>query len=297
MMSVVLIEQTLNSESSSLSSIIICICSFLVAPLCVCSCCTAVDASNRKANSDTKNSDIYSVSKGETGTSSTAQPEKTCGADADDAWIWENISAGAGESAVNCEKCGEIYFPEGAFDFALKKKGSDGRTRSYIIKDKILGQWFGEHLASMNEPPLDIEMLTNGKEVYRLLLLRSTQSPLVIRIEREDSRILLTTKNTDGTGGQIVGVLKQTRTRRIDRKNWEELKELIDESGFMAMEGALSPLTTIDGDGFVLEGVMSEGYRVVHRVSPKGKKGSEAKFFKVCCYILYLAGVTYSQTN
>ncbi len=166
------------------------------------------------------------------------------------------------------------YFPKGTW--------KDFKTGDNIILSGI-DSWYGKYLKAMDEKSL--LNVSDEKEVYRFLWLRTFHHPMFVRVERSGISIQLFSKEFDGAGGYTPGKELRKEHKILDAQQWCEFLSLLEKSKYWQMPSEKN-LLVHDGAQWILEGVKDGRYHVVDRNPPDDYDYQEA-----CIYLLKLSGV------
>ena len=150
--------------------------------------------------------------------------------------------------------------------------------------------WYGKHLRAAREGGLCA--LAGAAEVYRFTWLRTSDAPVVVRVERREDRFTLTAKKLNGAGGYEPGRLVVNRTVQLGSTEWAHLRMLLDSAAFWSPETRTEePLIGLDGAQWIMEGAEGNRYQAVDRWSP-GETGPSRHIRAVGLYLLHLARLT-----
>lgn len=149
--------------------------------------------------------------------------------------------------------------------------------------DHFMNDWYGDFLKAMGEKSL--LNVSDEKEVYRFLWLRTFHHPIFVRIERKGNSIRLFSKESNGAGGYEPGKVIRTTNTTLDETQWLDFLNLLGESKYWQMP-AEDKRSGFDGSQWILEGVKENRYHVVDRWTPETGEYREA-----CIYLLKLSGV------
>ena len=143
------------------------------------------------------------------------------------------------------------YFPNKIFSENLK-------DNEFKVK------WYSQHLVSMDEPSLWIITENSDKEIYRLLWLRTFDSPVVIRLEIDRNSVKLFVKRTNGLGGYNAGSLINDLKYEISRDSLNDFYDLLRNSKYWKLPTNKLVLGT-DGAQWIIEGIKNGKYHLVDR--------------------------------
>lgn len=182
------------------------------------------------------------------------------------------------------------YFPSTLFPVVQMvwkvNKKSNVTVTPKIHQNKIDSMsldWFSQHLYAMKEPLLFNKQLP--KSIYRFTWLRTFNNPVIVRIEKDTSGILLYWKMTDGMGGYEPGAIVVDEKRRITQAEWENFLSKIETADFWQMER--SGIYGEDGSMWILEGVEPTKYHATSVWHP----ARNGDFYQVGNYLLELTGL------
>ena len=161
-----------------------------------------------------------------------------------------------------------VYFPPGAFS-------TNERLNQFV------DEWYGIHLAAMNEVSL---YMGGEEEGYRFLWLRSDHAPVAVHLRTAGERRLVTVKQLSW-GGYRPGKLAVNRSRTLSRGEWDQFIALTESAGYWRLP-AEGDEAGAAGARWVLEGVKGGRYHVVDRGGPESGYYREA-----CLYVLKLSGL------
>ena len=135
--------------------------------------------------------------------------------------------------------------------------------------DDFLSDWYSGQLRALKEPSL-LELSKKAEaQSYRFLWLRTFHRPVAIRVDvNDDGTALLTTKMTDGQGGNDPGKLIQNETAALNKAQTHFFLKQIKEYDFWTLPSA-EERAGADGAEWIVEGVKDGSYHIVSRWSPK----------------------------
>src|ERR1700677_2207598 len=130
--------------------------------------------------------------------------------------------------------------------------------------DDFLSDWYSGQLQALQEPSL-LELSKDPKnQSYRFLWLRTFHHPIAIRLEvNEDGTALLTTKITDGQGGNDPGKLMQNETAALSKSQTRFFLKQLEEYDFWTLHSVEERAGGIDGAEWIIEGVKDGSYHIV----------------------------------
>lgn len=175
-------------------------------------------------------------------------------------------------SALRKSKSG--YFPKEIF--------SDEKWKE---QDDFINDWYGKHLKAMGEKSL-LDVSNEKTEVYRFLWLRSFHHPIFVRIERNQNKIKLFTKELNGAGGYEPREVLRNFSRDLTEAEWCNFLKSLRKLNFWKLPTNRRDMTGLDGAQWLLEGVKNERYHVVDRWTP-----DDTDYRETCIYLLQLSGI------
>jgi hypothetical protein len=131
---------------------------------------------------------------------------------------------------------------------------------------KFENEWYSKMLFALKEPIL--KDYRGKKEIYRFTWLRTFHHPVSIIIIKENDKISITTKVSDGAGGYEPGMIFYNKTDKLSVKDYEILQNKINTSEFWKMKTELEIIGN-DGAQWIIEGVKNNNYKLVVRWTPK----------------------------
>lgn len=166
----------------------------------------------------------------------------------------------------------------------LEQAVKDCGLKSTVLPESALdlssAGWYSAHLTAAGESRIESTGRENV-EVYRLLVLPSFTSTIVVRVERVGERITYTTKRLSGAGGYEPGEIECQAEGKVSNADWTEFKRLLLAGDFWSQlsQDVLDQLRRerceqgddsacwvgADGTTFVLEGADRSRYEVVDR--------------------------------
>ncbi|MEI7597660.1 MAG: hypothetical protein WCK02_18075 [Bacteroidota bacterium] len=149
--------------------------------------------------------------------------------------------------------------------------------------------WYSRFLYAMQEPLLYNRQLS--KIVYRFTWLRTFDNPVVIRIERDTSGVILYWKVTDGQGGYSPGDIVINNKRNLTLLEWDRLISMVDLANYWQMRRIDSFGT--DGSEWILEGVELTRYYVTSAWSPD----ENSDFYKIGDFLLNLTDLKIKEVD
>jgi hypothetical protein len=144
-----------------------------------------------------------------------------------------------------------------------------------------------EALVAMQEPPL--AAFTESSESYRFVWLRSWDAPVCVRINRDGSEGSIATKVLEKYEGPTYGSLTHSSERHLTEDEMSHLAKLLDAASFWSAP-AERDWVTLDGAGWMLEGLRAGMHHIVKRNSP-AKDSEDADFRFLCEELLRLSDV------
>jgi hypothetical protein len=207
-------------------------------------------------------------------------------------WLFYQTSSFAdiAPPALINDDCAESRnFPGLSRKISELKKGKSG----YLPKDNFSGgweklddfinDWYGEHLRAMGEKSF-LDVSDENIETYRFLWLRSFHHPIFVRIEREENKIKLFTKELGGAGGYRPGKVLRSNKINLEKEEFCRFLNLLEDANFWKMPTKHDVLGE-DGAQWILEGVKKGRYHIMDRWSPE-----KGEYREACVYLLKLSG-------
>ena len=154
---------------------------------------------------------------------------------------------------------------------------------AYIGRRYLLSEY--EALVAMDELPL--AAFKESTELYRFVWLRSWDAPVCLRISRDGSEGSIATKVLEKYEGPTYGPLTHSSERHLTHDEMSHLSEMLDAASFWSAP-AERDWVTLDGAGWMLEGLRSGTHHIVKRNSP-AKDGEDADFRFLCEHLLRLS--------
>lgn len=152
--------------------------------------------------------------------------------------------------------------------------------------DRFRSEWYGKHLAAMEEPSL-YEQSAHGGSALRFLWLRTFDHPIAVRLQRDTTAPTLVAIRLSGEGGYEPGHVALRIERGVDEADWRRVETALEAARF----DAPPPETIFGADGaqWIVERSRNGEYRMVDRWSPE-LEGPHADFRNACEAFLALAG-------
>lgn len=163
--------------------------------------------------------------------------------------------------------------------FSQEKFSGNWEKRSNFIND-----WYGKHLKAMDEKSL-LDATDENTEVYRFLWLRTFHHPIFVRVESNQNKIRLFTKELDGAGGYEPGKVLRSNEIALKQEDFCKFLDLLEKTNFWKMKTNNEVLGN-DGAEWILEGVKKGRYHVVDRWSP-----DKGEYREACIFLLKISGV------
>lgn len=172
--------------------------------------------------------------------------------------------------------------PQGYFKF---RDVNCSNTIEICEKERFLGRIFLESNSILSEE--DIEPFTNNitNELYRLILIRSFDHPIIIRLTVNSKKnFLLKVKMGSGKEGGVDGLLIDL-TAEPPKDGIDRFFHLLKKADFWNLDKLNYDRLGFDGATWVLEAVYNGKYHVVERWSPD----KNDKFGNMCRELLKMA--------
>jgi hypothetical protein len=164
------------------------------------------------------------------------------------------------------------------------------------LDDRTLpsAKWYGDMLERFHEPsglgdPPD-------SEVYRVRISPTFNNPVLFRIVKNSSGIILISKRLGGQGGYDQGQLKQEKKRTVSEQEWNHFINLLDAASFWELptdlvnlqneKGQVEMEICLDGADWLIEGIRNAKYHGVVRYCPGSKE-----FMDIGRYLLGLSNL------
>lgn len=148
------------------------------------------------------------------------------------------------------------------FYFRLKPSWQD-TTRNAL--DTFLNTWYSKMLFALNEPIL--KDYHGSKEIYRFTWLRSFHHPVSIRLEKQEDKINLFTKVSNGAGGYEPMKLITDKVIDITLQEFNILLGKVNETKFWSLPTEMQDSGN-DGAEWIIEIVKKDKYHLVTRNTP-----------------------------
>ena len=169
----------------------------------------------------------------------------------------------------------DSYFP------IKPKAGGEGITT-------FESRWYGKSLERMNEPRLPGLVKDVNAVVYRLMILPTWGNPVVVRVQKHGELYSLSARRLDGQGGYDPGKLVEAKNIELSADDSKALGVLIQNLNFFQLSTE-DPITGMDGDEWIIEGVAEGKYHVVVRWcadSYDPEKRKLTTFLALCRFLL-----------
>jgi hypothetical protein len=160
-----------------------------------------------------------------------------------------------------------------------------------------MAPWYAEALRVMKEPPL--WPAKPGIEVYRFLIMPTWGNPIAVRAVAINGGYKLFSRRLSGQGGYDIGKLDEQREVALSHEDSDELQKRIAALKLFELTREEETVGS-DGDEWVLEGVSSGKYHVIHRWCASrynpGKRGLKP-FVDLCDFLISKSGLSKRPTN
>jgi hypothetical protein len=151
-----------------------------------------------------------------------------------------------------------------------------------IKSGKRKAEWLETQLISLNESCLFNKDIPPNSAVYRFTWLRSFHNPIAIRIENNETGVMLYWKLGKGAGGYAPKGLKKSGKKKLSLKKWVKFESLIKNSNFDSLSNEkYTPM--FDGATWTLERKKSDSFKAHDTNSPS------KEFSTACLYLINLA--------
>jgi hypothetical protein len=196
--------------------------------------------------------------------------------------------------SISCGAAGPntYYFPSGTFfDPDYQKYIPDNSSADGEKHDAFAREWYSPHLQAMREPSLSCGN-SEVTETYRLLVLRTFDEPIAVRISRMDRRYTLDAVVLTGAGGYEPGEIGKRIHRDLTEAEWKHAVDALDRFNFWTAP-TVEPWTvsvnpddpsditvqsTFDGSQWIIEGRLGN-YHVVDRHEELGAIRAVGRIF------------------
>ena len=115
-------------------------------------------------------------------------------------------------------------------------------------------------LMLFDEPVLD-KILSS--ETYRLIYLRTFNNPIIVRLEKDEGRVKIYWKITDGMSGYDYGKMFVNETKALSMKKWKEFEKMVDNKRFWSLRSFDNEMPPEDGSTWLIEGKKQGKYNLV----------------------------------
>ena len=169
----------------------------------------------------------------------------------------------------------DSYFP------IKTKSGGEGVTA-------FESKWYGKSLERMNEPRLPGFAKDVNADIYRIMILPTWGSPIVVRVQRHGELYSLSARRLDGQGGYDPGKLVEAKDIELGADDSKSLAVLIQNLNFFQLSTE-NDIYVHDGDEWIIEGVSQGKYHVVQRwcaPSYNPEKRKLTAFLALCKFLL-----------
>lgn len=97
--------------------------------------------------------------------------------------------------------------------------------------DRFRSEWYGKHLAAMEEPSL-YELSARGRTALRFLWLRTFDHPIAVRLQRDATAPKLVAVSLSGEGGYEPGHVVRRIEREIEEADWRRVEAALEAARF-----------------------------------------------------------------
>lgn len=136
------------------------------------------------------------------------------------------------------------------------------------ISDRQKENWRKEVLTKFREKPLEDFASSDADESYRLVLIPTFDTPIVIRVWKSKDRHFLVVKRLKGEGGYEWGKLASENTKTLSQEEWNTFILLLNNADFWGMPAKEDDPVVGDGTFWAMEGARNKIYHGVHRIFP-----------------------------
>lgn len=176
---------------------------------------------------------------------------------------------------------GQFYFPVDRF-IELEDNWKTSYHLDIVRKTnlaKFVLDWYSGQLRALGEPLIFDQ---KSDTIYRFTWLRTFDHPVAVRIQKNNDRIKLTWKMSDGAGGYSPGELIVIKTIELSGSEWNEFQSLLEKAKYWSMPTKdQSGISGNDGSRWIMEGVQNGKYNVVDRWSPRNSAYQELGMFLI----------------
>ena len=169
----------------------------------------------------------------------------------------------------------DSYFP------IKTKAGGEGVTA-------FESKWYGKSLERMNEPRLPGFAKDVNADIYRIMILPTWGSPIVVRVQRHGELYSLSARRLDGQGGYDPGKLVEAKDIELGADDSKSLAVLIQNLNSFQLS-AEDRVRGLDGEQWIVEGVSQGKYHVAVRWcadSYHPEKRKLTTFLALCRFLL-----------
>ena len=131
-----------------------------------------------------------------------------------------------------------------------------------------IGRQYASVLAALGEP--DLARAAGGRDVYRMLWLRSFHGPVAVRLIRDRDRYSVVTAQAEYGPNYSIGAVRRD-SLPLDSSSWRRVSELATIRQFWTLA---APVTLgADGAYWIVEGRRGNQYHAVNWWSPDERDG------------------------
>ena len=159
----------------------------------------------------------------------------------------------------------DLIFPKDSTENYFNFRESPSLETNENEISKFENEWYSKMLYALEEPIL--KDYRGEKEIYRFTWLRTFHHPVSIIIIKENEKIAITTKVSDGKGGYEPGNIIYNKTVELSDNDYKILLRKINISDFWKMKTE-SKIMGNDGSQWIIEGVKNNQYKLVIRWTP-----------------------------
>lgn len=173
----------------------------------------------------------------------------------------------------------DISHPKFEYYFPVQTDSLDNKYDQEGKLHPLVNDWYSSHLKSLEEP-----ILYNKKDssyIIRYTNLGTWDRPFCYRIQKFNSGISITHKETNGQGGYEPGKKTLDSTIFLNFEKFQKLERQINDFDFWRKPSFNE--RGFDGAEWILEIYKNGKYKFITRWSPR--RENEAEFIDICAMI------------
>lgn len=156
-------------------------------------------------------------------------------------------------------------------------------------------RWFSYQLFGLEEKSLFDKRVENP--TYRFLWLRTFHQPVLIKLQKEPTRVIYSAKITDGAGGYNSGKVITRIEKILADSVWIEFIKAVDTSTFFSLPAFENQtMRGCDGSVWILEYKDKNKYHLVSQWTPSYRK-DKANISKPGLFLIKLLEVNIDEKN